>query len=100
MNQLLNQIKTDNIYVSFDADVGAYKSIFAARFLDRIGLEEKTISEIARQIGSRVKAGQFELVGFDVMEIDTHLLGLELPEGRRDTTCAVCNGFIRNLLAI
>ncbi|MEW6202963.1 MAG: arginase family protein [bacterium] len=97
LDKFLNQIKTDNIYVSFDADIGAHRGIYAVRFLDRIGIEEDVILKIGRSIGTR---RQFALAGFDVMEIDVHLLGLELPDGSRDRTSEICSGFIRNLLNI
>ena len=93
LKQRLDAARTPWVYVSLDADVGACAGIPAVRFLDRVGLEAEEILAIAQEIGSRVRARQFRLAGFDVSEVDVHLLGLE----EDDPTISVCLEFIERL---
>ncbi len=93
LGRRLDAIRTPWVYVSLDADVGACAGIPAVRFMDRVGLEADEILRIADQIGQRLRAAQFDLAGFDISEIDVHLLGLD----QNDPTLEVCVGFLERL---
>ena len=95
---LLLGINTPYIYVSLDADVGSCACMNAVRFMDTVGLDEGAIIGIARAIRRRIEAGQFALAGFDVAEVDVHLLGLTGPDGAPDRTAEVCANFVKTLL--
>lgn len=92
--QRLDQISTPWVYVSLDADAGACAGIPAVRFIDRVGLEQAEILAVADELGRRIRTGQFRLAGFDICEVDVHLLGLD----DADPTLEVCLGFIERLL--
>lgn len=93
----LDGIKTPYLYVSLDADAGCANCTNAVRFMDTVGLDEMSLMKIAWAVSKRVGDGRFELAGFDVSEIDVHLLGLEGPEGEKDRTEDVCNMFVKIL---
>ena len=90
----LDAVATPYLYISLDADVGACAGIPAVRFMDRVGLEAKEILPIAEAIGARVHHGRARLAGFDVSELDVHLLGLE----EEDFSIQTCLDFIGRLL--
>lgn len=93
-----NKIRTPNVYVSLDLDVGAYRCVNAARYMDRIGIEGEAIMDVARSISNYSRAGFFRLAGLDVMELNVHFLGLETGEGTKDCTASIAIDFIRELL--
>ena len=70
----------------------------AVRFMDTVGLDEETIIGIAKAINGRIESGRFSPAGFDISEVDIHLLGLEGPDGEPDRTAAVCARFVKTLL--
>jgi len=88
----------DALYVSLDADVGAGAGLNAVRFMDRPGLPEKRIIEIASSLRRIMDDGRIALAGADVCEVDVHLLGLCGQDGERDRTEEVCAGFIAALV--
>ncbi len=90
----LDAIRTPFVYVSLDADVGACTCLPAVRFMDRVGLEKEEILSAAEMISGQIQSGQFRLAGFDISEIDVHLLGLD----KDDTTIEVCLDFIERLI--
>jgi len=89
----LDAIRTPWVYVSLDADLGACAGIPAVRFMDRVGLEAEEILLLAERIGERIAGGQFGLAGFDISEIDVHLLGLD----QDDPSIEVCSDFMVRL---
>ena len=97
MTSLLGEVKTDYIYISFDADIGALNAIYAARFLNCIGLNKRQIYEIADTL---VKALQKDLIliGLDICEIEIFLAGLRLTNGIIDDSLEVLSDFVRVLL--
>lgn len=93
-----NKITTSNVYVSLDLDVGAYRCVNAARYMDRIGIEGEAIMDVARTISNYSRAGMFRLAGLDVMELNVHYVGLETGDGGKDYTISIAADFIRELL--
>jgi arginase family enzyme len=75
-------------YISIDMDLGSYSSVFACRFMDRVGLEYEQITEIIRSLSARIKERRILLLGLDMMEIDVHFLEAEVS-GRRDCTLKI-----------
>ncbi len=90
--------KASHLYVSLDADAGAFTCMNAVRFLDFKGLEKETIMGIAGVIQSYIQNGKFQLAGIDVAEVDVHLLGLPGPDGSLDQTEKICAEFISAII--
>lgn len=92
-----NHIRVPNVYVSLDLDVGAYSCVLAARYMDRPGIKREALMDVARVIAGYQQSGRFQLVGLDVMEFNTHFLGIETNGGDRDETISVALSFIKEL---
>lgn len=90
-------IKTPYVYVSLDLDVGAMNCIHAARYMDTQGISRENILDIAYVIANNVEKGTFSLVGLDVMEFNTHFLGIKTGDGIEDRTIDVVKDFILTL---
>jgi arginase family enzyme len=93
-----HKVTAPNVYVSLDLDVGAYRCVHAARYMDRMGVEREAIMDVARTIGNSSRSGKFRLAGFDVMECNVHFLGLETGDGTKDDTISTALDFIGELL--
>jgi arginase family enzyme len=91
---LREKITTPHVYVSFDLDVGAYNGTYAARYMDRPGISQQNILDIARLIADECRQGRFKIAGLDIMEFNMHFLGLETPDGVKDTTLTLVGDFI------
>jgi arginase family enzyme len=91
------KIKAAHVYVSLDLDVGSYASTHAARYMDRPGLSEENILDIASIIADGCRRGNFEIAGLDIMEFNMHFLGIETPDGIKDTTLDLVGKFIAAL---
>ncbi len=99
LESILKQVSRPYIYVSFDVDVGVFKEILAARFTNVVGIDKETILDATRAIRSHIDSKKCTLVGLDVMEIETQVLGKELKRSkRRDETPEVVDGFLKILL--
>jgi len=91
----LETIENPYFYVSFDVDVGVFKEIIAARFRNTIGMDKSEILQIAKIIKEFITVKNCELIGLDIMEIDTFLLGKSFPKsGRKDLTIEVVDELI------
>ena len=98
LNLILSKKTKPYIYISLDVDIGALKEILAARFINTIGIEKKIILDAAKNIKKFIDKNKIEIVGLDVMEIETHVLGKELKKsGRQDKTIEVVDDFLRIL---
>jgi arginase family enzyme len=95
--EVLSNIKTKYVYLSLDVDVCANNGIYAVRFLDRIGISENNLYEIAKRINFFINSNNFELVGLDIMEINIHFLGLKIKNGIKDRTLNICKNYLKNL---
>lgn len=93
-----DRLRVPNVYVSLDLDVGAYRCVLAARYMDRAGIDKEALMEVARVISDCRKSGRFELAGLDVMEFNTHFLGIKTEGGDKDMTVSVAVSFIKELL--
>jgi arginase family enzyme len=96
---LSQKIRTPYVYVSLDLDVGAYRCVHAARYMDGAGIEGKALLQIAHLIAKGCRSGRFKLAGLDVMEFNMHLLGITTEDGVEDTTVPVARDFIETLVA-
>jgi arginase family enzyme len=92
-----DKITTPYVYVSLDLDVGAYRCINAARYMDGPGITRENLLDIARIIAEGSQNGNFMLVGFDIMEFNIHFLGIETTEGGKDLTLPLVLDFIKTL---
>jgi len=91
-------IATPYVYVSLDLDVGAYRAVHAARYMDGLGISRKAIMQAASFIAEICSSGASTLAGIDVMEFNMHLLGLEREPGKRDRTAETALSFVEQLL--
>jgi arginase family enzyme len=99
LEQFLRQkVKTPYVYVSLDLDVGSYRCVHAARYMDGPGIDERALLYVARTIAKGCRSGLFSLVGLDVMEFNMHLVGLESEQGVQDKTVATALDFIDALV--
>jgi arginase family enzyme len=94
---LREKITTPHVYVSLDLDVGAYNGTYAARYMDRPGISQQNLLDIARIIADECRQGRFQITGLDIMEFNMHFLGIETPDGIKDTTLTLVEEFITTL---
>ncbi|MFX1425177.1 MAG: arginase family protein [Promethearchaeota archaeon] len=95
LSTVLKETEKSKIYVSFDTDVGALKEIIATRFRNAIGIDQMTILNAANVIKNVMNSKKIDLVGLDIMEIETHLLNkIFLKSGRIDQTIQVIDSFL------
>ncbi len=99
LSTVLKDIENSNIYISFDTDVGALKEIIATRFRNAIGIDQKTILSAARIIKDVIESKKLDLMGLDIVEIETYLLNKDFPKsGRVDQTVKVVDNLLDILL--
>ncbi len=91
---LIERIKTPNVYVSLDLDVGSYAGTYAARYMDRPGLSERNILDIAGIIADSCRKVKPTIAGLDIMEFNMHFLGIETPDGVKDNTLGLVENFL------
>lgn len=84
-------------YISFDMDLGSMASVFAARFLNYVGLDVGQMRGLIVELSERINSKKIELVGLDIMEIDIHFLG-ESVEGRQDQAGELAKEIILRLI--
>lgn len=91
----LKKTEKSKIYISFDTDVGALREIIATRFRNAIGIDQLTIINTAKAIKDIMKTKKIDLIGMDIMEIETYLLNRAFPKsGRIDQTVQVIDSFL------
>ncbi|MFW9894582.1 MAG: arginase family protein [Candidatus Thorarchaeota archaeon] len=99
LSSILKEIEKTNMYLSFDTDVGALKEIIATRFRNAIGIDQTTILSAAKTIKNINSSNKIDLIGLDIMEIETHLLNKSFPKsGRKDQTINVVDNFLDIIL--
>jgi arginase family enzyme len=95
VSTILKETEKSKIYISFDTDVGALREIIATRFRNAIGIDQNTILNAAKIIKNVIDSKKVDLIGLDVMEIETHLLNRVFPKsGRTDQTLEVIDSFL------
>lgn len=85
------------VYISFDMDVGSLNSVFAARFLNYVGLSVEQIRGLINDLSRKMASKEIELVGLDIMEVDIHFLG-ETINGRKDYSGEIAKEIIEKLI--
>ncbi|MFW9823713.1 MAG: arginase family protein [Candidatus Thorarchaeota archaeon] len=99
LSSILKEFEKTNMYLSFDTDVGALKEIIATRFRNAIGIDHTTILNAAKTIKNINYSNKIDLIGLDIMEIETHLLNKSFPKSRRkDQTINVVDNFLDIIL--
>jgi arginase family enzyme len=91
------KINTPYVYISLDLDVGAYNSVWAARYMDRQGISKINLLDVADIIAGECRRGRFKIAGLDVMEFNMHFLGIETPGGIKDATLALVGEYLKVL---
>ena len=99
LKKSLNSHNIPNIYISFDVDVGVFKEILAARFMNVIGIEKELILNAAKAIKEFMITKKSDLIGLDFLEIDTYIFGREFKKsGKKDMTAEVIDEFLKIIL--
>jgi arginase family enzyme len=93
-----DNISSTKLYVSLDLDVGAYRAVHAARYMDRTGMDRETLMEVVHIIAGLCRAGRLELAGMDLMEFNMHFLGIEIEPGKKDDTLGVAVEIVKALI--
>ena len=91
-------ISTPYVYVSLDLDVGSYRAVRAARYMDGPGLDARQLLGAARVIRETIQERRLFLAGLDVVEFNMHFLGLRTDDGEKDDTAGVAFQFIRTIM--
>lgn len=95
LSTILKETEKSKMYLSFDTDVGALREIIATRFRNAIGIDQTTILNAAKNIKNVINSKKIDLIGLDIMEIETHLLNRVFPKsGRKDQTIKVVDSFL------
>ncbi|MFX0081679.1 MAG: arginase family protein [Candidatus Hodarchaeota archaeon] len=95
LSTILKETEKSKLYISFDTDVGALREIIATRFRNAIGIDQMTIINTAKTIKNLLNSKKIDLIGLDIMEIETHLLNRVFPKsGRTDQTIKVIDSFL------
>ena len=77
--------------------MGSFVGTYAARYMDRPGISEQNILDIARILADECNRGKFTIAGLDIMEFNMHFLGIEMPDGTKDTTLSLVKKYISTL---
>ena len=93
-----DNISSPNLYVSVDLDVGAYRAVHAARYMDRMGMDKETLMDVVHTIAGLCRTGRLKLAGMDVMEFNMHFLGIEIEPGKKDDTLSIALELLKALL--
>ncbi len=97
--EALQSINTPYVYVSIDVDVGALNAILASRFYDYTGVNEECLYNAAKSLKNFIHTKKVELVGLDIMEVETYFLNLKLKKfGKADNTIEIMDKFLEILL--
>jgi arginase family enzyme len=91
-------IRTSNLYVSLDVDVGAQNCTHAARYMDNIGIDQQALIDVAATINAFCRNNEIKLAGADVVEFNMHFLGLSVNAEKKDRTIPVVLDFFKYLL--
>jgi len=98
MVSLFDRLNAPYVYISLDADVGSFKSVYAARTMNAIGLSEEQLRDLSLAVAREVACRKKKLIGFDVCEINTYFTGYEFEAGMKDRTYEVLGSFMKNIL--
>ncbi|MEW6374995.1 MAG: arginase family protein [Thermodesulfobacteriota bacterium] len=90
IKRVLAHIKTPYIYISIDLDIGARNGIDGVRFLERQGLNERQIYQMASSFRDLLSDG-VRLAGIDMMEINPRRAGRIHPGGQDKTYLIAAN---------
>lgn len=98
LKPVLKDVKKSYVYISLDVDIGSLNGVYAARFMNVIGLSLEDIYAITQLIKRTLRQPSLHLLGFDIMEIDVHLAGVRLKDGTIDRTYEMADKFVRLLV--
>jgi len=92
---ILQNVSTPYVYISIDVDVGTFKEVLATRFMNIIGIEKEVILDAAKEIKRYMKVRNCDLIGLDVMEVETYMLNKELKKSaKKDKTIELVDDFL------
>jgi len=91
-------IRTPNLYISLDVDVGAQNCMHAARYMDKTGISQQALMDIAATVDEVLRNSDIKLAGMDAVEFNMHFLGLSVNTEKKDRTMPVTLDFFKHLL--
>ncbi|MEM3697303.1 MAG: arginase family protein [Candidatus Bathyarchaeia archaeon] len=94
IEEALGSLNAKRVYISMDVDVGALSCVYAARFLNAVGLSLEQIQNVFQSMLSFF-SGELTLCGFDLMEMDIHKLGARIDNLHKDQTSEVSKTFLK-----
>jgi arginase family enzyme len=93
--EILQNVSTPYVYISLDVDVSAFKEVLATRFMNVIGIEKEVILDAAKEIKRYMKVRNCDLIGLDIMEVETYMLNKELKKSaKKDKTIELVDDFL------
>jgi hypothetical protein len=69
----------------------------ATRFLNYIGLNVGQILDLVQKISKKIRTKKIELIGFDIMEIDIHSVGVDI-NGNGDHTAEIVGEILEKVI--
>lgn len=98
LKSVLNNKSTPYLYISFDVDVAMFKDVLAARFMNAIGIDTTIILNAIDQLVLYMKKRKCQLIGMDIMEIETQVINKTLKKsGRKDKTVQLIDKILKRL---
>ena len=98
LKETLADRQTSFVYLSLDVDVSMFEEVLAARFMNAIGIKQSILMEAVKIIKKFITETSSELIGVDIMEIETFMLNKKLKKsGEKDKTIELIDGFISEL---
>ena len=98
LKSALQTVNTPYLYLSIDVDVSSLNAVLAARFMDFIGVDKECLRDTVEVLKQFIQSNEIELIGMDIMEIETHFLNAKLKSGKEDKTIEVMEPFIELLV--
>lgn len=93
IEEALEGLTARRVYISMDVDVGSFSCVYAARFLNTIGLSSEQICNVFQSLLGFFSS-ELTLCGFDLMEIDIHKLGARIDDLHKDQTMEISKTFL------
>jgi len=97
LHDMIKDISTSHIYISFDVDICGNSSVDGARFMDGyVGLYERDLRKVLFSIYKLAKRG-VKLAGIDISEIDIYTAENKY-RGKRDKTYSIFSSILFDTL--
>ncbi|MHA1273657.1 MAG: arginase family protein [Promethearchaeota archaeon] len=99
LDAILTDFDVPYIYISIDVDISMFREVLAARFTNIIGIEIEVVKRAALAIKTFIDLKKCNLIGLDIMEIETYMLNKKLKKsGESDKTIELIDDFLNIFL--